>query len=75
VSGRVTAILNGQTVMQEENTTRYRVAQFRAPVELRSGENLLVLRVTAVSEAARVSALLVGPRNDGDTVDGIRWFA
>jgi uncharacterized protein (DUF362 family) len=75
VSGRVTAILNGQTVMQEENTTRYRVAQFRAPVELRSGENLLVLRVTAVSEAARVSALLVGPRNDGDTVEGIRWLA
>lgn len=75
VSGRVTAILNGQTVMQEENTTRYRVAQFRAPVELRSGENLLVLRVTAVSDAARVSALLVGPRNDGDTVEGIRWLA
>jgi len=22
-----------------------------------------------------LSALLVGPRNDGDTVDGIRWQA
>ncbi len=75
VSGKLTATLNGQQVMQEENMTRYRVAQFRAPVELRSGENVLVLRVTAVSNAARVSALITGERNNGDTVDGIRWLA
>ncbi len=75
VSGKLTATLNGQPVMQEENLTRYRVAQFRTPVELKSGENLLVFRVTAASKTARISALLTGQRNDGDTMDGIRWIA
>jgi uncharacterized protein (DUF362 family) len=75
VSGNLTATLNGQTVMQEQNATRYRVAQFRAPVELRSGENLLVFRLAATANAARLSALLTGQRNDGDTMDGIRWQA
>ncbi len=72
--GRVTALLNGETVMQEENLTRYRVGQFQQPVELRSGENQLVFRVEAASDQAGLSALLVGPRNDGDTVEGIRWL-
>ncbi|HOQ45837.1 MAG TPA: DUF362 domain-containing protein [Bryobacteraceae bacterium] len=75
VSGKLTASLNGQTVMEEQSVTRYRVAQFRAPLELRSGENLLVLRVTAISNAARVSVLITGERNDGDTMEGIRWLA
>jgi hypothetical protein len=66
--------LNGETVMQEENLTRYRVGQFQQPVELRSGENQLVFRVEAASDQATLSALLVGPRNDGDTVEGIRWL-
>jgi hypothetical protein len=42
-------------------------------VELKSGENRLVLEVESVRDAADVSALLVGPANDGDTVGGIRW--
>ncbi len=75
VRGRAEAILNGQKVMEEENTTRYRVGQFQAPVELRPGENLLSLRVQASAEAPQVSAILVGPRNDGDTAEGIRWSA
>jgi uncharacterized protein (DUF362 family) len=74
VRGRVTAMLNGEKVMEEENLTRYRVGQFQKPVELRSGENLLVLRVQA-QDQPQVSALLVGPRNDGDSVEGIRWTA
>jgi hypothetical protein len=74
VRGRVTALLNGEKVMEEENLTRYRVGQFQKPVELRSGENLLVLRVQA-AEQPQVSALLVGPRNDGDSLEGIRWSA
>jgi uncharacterized protein (DUF362 family) len=73
--GRVTALLNGQKVMDEENATRYRIAQFQAPVELNSGENLLVFRNQAPTESPQISALLVGPRNDGDTVQGIRWSA
>jgi len=71
--GRVRAKLNGQQVMAEENMTRYRIGQFQAPVELRSGENLLEFEITPVTEEACLSALLVGPRNDGDTVEGIRW--
>ncbi|MEK7408840.1 MAG: DUF362 domain-containing protein [Acidobacteriota bacterium] len=73
--GRAAVTLNGQTVMEQENRTRYRVGQFRAPVELRSGENLLVCRVQALTEQAQFSLLLVGPPNDGDTVEGIRWSA
>jgi hypothetical protein len=74
VRGRVTALLNGEKVMEEENLTRYRVGQFQKPVELRSGENLLVLRVQAADQP-QVSALLVGSRNDGDSIEGIRWSA
>jgi hypothetical protein len=74
VRGRLTALLNGEKVMEEENLTRYRIGQFRNPVELRAGDNLLVFRVQQVSEEAQLSALLVGPRNDGDTPEGIRWM-
>ena len=73
--GRLGATLNGETLMREEARTRYRVGQFQKPVELRPGENLLVFRLEALSEGARLSVLLAGPRNDGDTVEGIRWSA
>ena len=74
VSGRATVTLNGEAVMQAEGLTRYRVGQFQSPVELRPGENLLRFRVHPAGGPARLSALLVGPRNDGDTVEGIRWI-
>jgi len=73
--GRVSAYLNGQKALEEEGATRYRVGQFQAPVELRSGENLLVFEVRPLSGQADLSALLTGARNDGDTVEGIRWEA
>ncbi len=73
--GRATVELNGETVMAEENLTRFRIGQFQKLVELRSGENLLVFRVQSQRAAPELSVLLVGPRNDGDTVDGIRWMA
>jgi uncharacterized protein (DUF362 family) len=73
VRGRATANLNGETVMAEENTTRYRIGQFQKAVELRPGENLLRFQVEPVEGEPLLSALLVGPRNDGDTVEGIRW--
>ena len=72
--GRVVAQLNGQTVMEEESAA-YKFGQFQAPVELRSGENLLVFRVRALAGEPQLSALLTGPANDGDTVEGIRWTA
>lgn len=71
--GRVTAFLNGEKVMDEEGATRYRVGQFRNSVELRSGENLLVFELKPLADQADLSALLTGPRNDGDTAEGIRW--
>ncbi len=71
--GRVVAQLNGQKVMEEEGLTRFRVGQFQSPVELRSGENLLTFEVRPVEGQADLSAALVGPRNDGDSVEGIRW--
>jgi hypothetical protein len=73
--GHATVELNGETVMVEENLTRFRIGQFQKPVELRSGENLLVFRAQSAHVPAQLSALLVDPRNDGDTVDGIRWTA
>lgn len=72
--GRGTVQLNGETITTEENRTRYRVGQFQKPVELRAGENLLVCRVQPFEGQALLSVLLVGPHNDGDTVDGIRWL-
>jgi hypothetical protein len=73
--GHVTAWLNGEKAMEEEGVTRYRVGQFQTPVELRSGENILLFEVKALSGEADLSLLLVGPDNDGDTVEGIRWAA
>ncbi len=75
VRGRVRAQLNGETVLEVENSTRYRVGQFRQPVALRSGENRLVFHVRPAGGEALLSLLLVGPRNDGDTADGIGWLA
>lgn len=71
--GRVTAFLNGEKVMEEEGATRYRPGQFQAPVTLRSGENLLTFELKPLGDQADLSALLVGPQNDGDTLDGIRY--
>jgi uncharacterized protein (DUF362 family) len=73
--GQLKAFLNGEKVMEEQATTRYRIGQFQQPVELRSGENLLVFELKPVSEQVDLSVLLAGPENDGGTVDGIRWSA
>ncbi len=75
VHGEVTAYLNGDKVMQEKGVTRYRIGQFQYPVELRSGENLLVVETKPFRGTADVSVLLVGPRNDGDSAEGFRWTA
>lgn len=73
-SGRFRALLNGREVMQEECRTRYRHGQFQQAVELRSGGNELRIDVERLESDARLSAFLVGQRNDGDTLDGIRWL-
>ncbi len=60
--------------MEEEGITSFRPGQFQQPVELRSGENLLVFELKPLSDQVDLAALLVGPQNDGDTVEGIRWM-
>ena len=73
--GRLTVSLNGERVMDERNDGEYRIGQFRVPVELRSGGNELVFRLEAGPEQAQLSAKLADPRNDGDSLGGIRWSA
>jgi uncharacterized protein (DUF362 family) len=73
--GRFSAMLNGEKVMEAEARTRYRIGQYQQAVELRPGENLLVFQMQPIGVEARLSALLVNTRNDGDTVEGIRWEA
>jgi hypothetical protein len=61
--------------MQEESVTRFRVGQFQQAVELRPGENQLMIRMEAVGERTpQVAALLVGQANNGDSLEGIEWL-
>jgi hypothetical protein len=74
--GKATVLLNGEKILEEENVTRYRVGQIQKAVQLRPGENQLVFRLQAADEKPpQVAALLVGPSNDGDSLDGIHWSA
>lgn len=73
VRGKVTARVNGETVAQVESQTRFRVGQFQFPVTLRPGANRLEFSVVPLGGEALISALLTGQRNNGDTIDGIRW--
>jgi uncharacterized protein (DUF362 family) len=76
LTGKATVLLNGEKILEDENVTRYRVGQIQKAIELRPGENQVVLRLQAVDEKPpQVAALLVGPSNDGDSLDGIHWSA
>jgi hypothetical protein len=72
VHGQATATLNGERILEEQNAEPCHVGKFKVPVELKSGENLLVFQMRGQPDQPRISALLVGSRNDGDTVEGIR---
>jgi uncharacterized protein (DUF362 family) len=73
-TGRFEAHLNGKLVMREECRTRYRHGQYQQAVELQPGKNELVVHIESLDAGAKLSAYLVGPRNDGDTVNGIEWL-
>ena len=73
--GRLSVVVNGDKILEEGSTADCHVGQFKVPVELQAGENLLVFRVQGLADSPKISALLVGPCNDGDTVDGIRYLA
>jgi hypothetical protein len=73
-TGKFQAELNGQLVMAEEGRTRYRNGQFQQAVQLKPGNNDLLIKLQTLEEKPpRLSAYMIGPRNDGDTLDGIRW--
>jgi hypothetical protein len=73
-TGKFQAELNGQLVMAEEGRTRYRNGQFQQAVALKPGNNELLIKLQTLEEKApRLSAYMIGLRNDGDTLDGIRW--
>ena len=73
LAGKATVELNGARIMEEEGLTRFRVGQYQQPVELRPGENRLVFRVQPANDRAWLSAVLVGPANDGDSLEGANW--
>jgi uncharacterized protein (DUF362 family) len=76
LSGKVTVQLNGEKLLEEQSTAPYRVGQVKQAVELRPGLNQLVFRLRAAGEKPlQMSAVLVGPANNGDSLDGIRWSA
>jgi hypothetical protein len=76
LSGKATVQLNGEKILEEESATRYRVGQVQKAVELRPGWNQLVFRLRAAGERPlQISAVLVGPANNGDSLDGVRWSA
>jgi hypothetical protein len=75
LSGRAKVTLNGQKIMEEESVTRFRVGQFQQPVELRPGENQIVTQLQPVGEKPpEVAVVLMGPANNGDSLEGVRWF-
>jgi uncharacterized protein (DUF362 family) len=75
LTGKATVILNGQQILQEESITRYRVGQVQKEIELRPGENQFVIRLeSAADRPIQMGAVLIGPRNNGDSLDGVRWF-
>ena len=76
LTGKATVTLNGQKVMEEENITRYRVGQFQQPIELKPGENQIVLEVRTVDQKPpQVAVVLCSPANNGDSIEGVRWTA
>jgi len=71
VHGQVSVSLNGSRVLENESEEACRAGQFKVPVELADGENLLVFHVRGLKDSPKMSALLVGPENDGTSLRGI----
>jgi hypothetical protein len=75
-SGKMAVQLNGEKILEEQSTLPYRVGQVKQAVELRPGRNQLIFRLRAAGEKLlQMSAVLVSPANNGDSLDGIRWSA
>ncbi len=75
LTGKMAVTLNGEKILEQENTTRYRVGQVQKDIVLRAGENRFVFRGEALGEAPlQFAAVLVGSANNGDSLDGVRWL-
>ena len=74
VHGRVSVFINGQKLSDGESSAPCHVGQFKLPLELAGGENLFVFRIEGTPDAPQLSALLSGPRNDGETMEGLRYL-
>lgn len=72
--GHAHVLLNGQQVAMRESDTRFRVGQFQYPIDLQPGMNRLEFRIKPRAGQALLSVLITGARNDGDSVEGIRWI-
>ena len=66
--------MNGAKIAEEESAEACHVGQFKIPVDLKSGENLLAFQAKGIKDAPEISVLPVGSLNDGDTVEGIRYL-
>lgn len=76
LTGKAAIFLNGNRLAEEENTTRFRVGQIQQPVELRAGENEILIRVERLGDQPpQLAAVLVGPSNNGDSLEGAMWSA
>jgi uncharacterized protein (DUF362 family) len=76
LGGKAAVYLNGEKILEEEVTTRYRVGQVQKAIELRPGDNQLAFRLQAADgKPIQLSAVLVDASNSGDSLDGIRWSA
>ncbi|MBL8177174.1 MAG: DUF362 domain-containing protein [Bryobacterales bacterium] len=73
--GHAHVLLNGRPVAMRESDTRFRIGQFQYPIALEPGMNRIEFRVRPRAGQALLSALITGVRNDGDSVEGIRWLA
>ncbi len=74
--GKAEVRLNGRQILEQESITSFRVGQVQHPVELAPGENQIEIRVTPLGgNPAQLAAVVVGPSNNGDSLEGARWSA
>ena len=73
VDKEVIAYLNGQEVLRERSGGDHAFAQYKVPVDLLEGENLLLFKVVNDYGNYSLSAALVDMDDNGDTVPGIWW--
>ena len=76
LTGKMAVTLNGEKILEQENTTRYRVGQVQKDIVLRAGDNRFVFQGEALGDRPlQFAAVLVDSANTGDSLEGGRWSA